>query len=128
MRRVPAPAAPLVHVEVAAALVVAAVEVVGLRDARLRRRLAEGVEDVPAQTLVLHAPLPALAVHLVGGDCGLILRLLEIGQHVVPAPARIAELAPVVVVARLAAHVDHAVDRGAAAEHAAPGIADGAAI
>src|SRR3546814_1712614 len=36
----------------------------------------------------------------------------------VPAPAGVAELAPEIIVARLAAHVDHAVDRGVAAQHA----------
>ena len=44
---------------------------------------------------------------------------LEDGQHVLEAPAAIAELRPVIVVLRLAADVDHAVDRAGAAQHAA---------
>ena len=52
----------------------------------------------------------------------------EIGQDIVPAPADIAQLAPVVVIGRLAAHVDHAVDRGAAAEQLAARIDQGASV
>ena len=48
-----------------------------------------------------------------------VLGLEEIGQDVVPRPTGIAELAPVIIVRRLAAHVDHAVDRRASAEHLA---------
>ena len=39
------------------------------------------------------------------------LGFLEIRQHVVVAPAGIAELAPVIVVGRLAPHIDHGIDR-----------------
>ena len=53
--------------------------------------------------------------------------LQEVGQHVVPAPARQAELPPAVVVGGLAAHVDHGVDGRAAADHLAARIGDGAA-
>jgi hypothetical protein len=45
---VPAPAAALVDLEVAHALVVAAVEVRAGRDARLLRCLRNGVQDLPA--------------------------------------------------------------------------------
>src|SRR6478672_2493437 len=58
--------------------------------------------------------------------------LEEIGQAFAPAPAGIgAEAvagAPAVVVAGLAAHVDHAVDAAAAAQHLAARIAKAAAI
>ena len=59
---VPAPAALLVDLEVADALVVAAVEVLDVRNAGLLRGLRERVEDVPAQPLLLDAPLAAGAV------------------------------------------------------------------
>ena len=53
----------------------------------------------------------------------------EVGKGVVPAPARIAgQLRPLVVVARLAAHVDHAVDAAAAAQRLAARVAQGAAV
>ena len=49
-------------------------------------------------------------VHL-GPFIGPALGALEKRQHVIPAPAAIAELRPVVVVLRLAADVDEPVDR-----------------
>ena len=52
------------------------------------------------------------------------LGLLEIGQHVVPAPAAIAELRPMIEILGLAADVDQPVDRRRAAEHAAARIRD----
>ena len=66
---------------------------------------------------------PPDAVHLVGAVL-IVLDLLEQRQHVVPRPSRVAERRPVVVVLLLAAHVDHGVDRGAAAEHLAARVVD----
>src|SRR3546814_10999896 len=92
-------------------------EVLGRRDAALGRRCAKGIEDLPRQALRLDAPLAAAAVAFVAALV-VVLRALEVGQDLVPAPAGVAELAPEIIVARLAAHVAHAVDRGAAAKHA----------
>ena len=47
----------------------------------------------------------------------LVLGLLEIGQHVVIAPAGIAALAPAIVILVLAPHIQQAVDRARTAEH-----------
>src|SRR5206468_1977849 len=47
------------------------------------------------------------------------LDLTEHGQHVMPAPAAIAELRPMVIVLPLSAHPHHAVDCARAAEHLA---------
>src|SRR5690349_17100142 len=52
------------------------------------------------------------------------LGLLEIGQYIVPAPAAIAELRPVVEIFGLAADIDQPVDRGRPAEHPAARIRD----
>ena len=52
------------------------------------------------------------------------LHALEDRQHVLVAPAAIAELGPVVVVLGLAADIDHAVDRARAAQHLAAGNFD----
>src|SRR5882672_214800 len=123
--RVDAHAAPLVDLKIADAQIVAAVEIADAGNADGHGGVAHGVEDRPMQALFLDAPLAAAAVTVVGAVHE-VLVLLEIGQHIVPAPAGIAELAPVIVVAGLAAHVDHAVDRGAAAEHLAARIVDGA--
>src|SRR5665213_234701 len=126
-RRIPAHATTLIDVKIAAAFVVAAVEIVDLGDADLRRRLAERVEDFPRQAHRLDTPFAAAAVMRVGAE-HVMLRALEIRQHIVPGPAQIALLPPAVEIARLAAHVDHAVDRGAAAQHAAARIIERAAV
>ncbi len=52
------------------------------------------------------------------------LGLLEIGQDVVPAPAAIAELRPMVEILGLSADIDQPVDRRRAAEHSAARIRD----
>ncbi len=54
----------LIHVEVADAGVVAGVEVVDAREAGLRGRFGERIENVPAQTLFGDAPLAARAVQV----------------------------------------------------------------
>ena len=58
----------------------------------------------------------------------MVLVLAEVRQHVVPAPAGKPKLAPMVVVGGLAAHVDHGVDRGRAADHLAARIVQAAAV
>src|SRR5687768_13208751 len=120
---VDADAAALRDVEIGDAVIVAAIEVGDARHAGLDRRVTDGVEDRPVQALAVNAPFAARAVRLVRA-VHIILVLAEERQHVVPAPALVAELAPLVIVARLAAHVDHAVDRGAAAQHLAARIID----
>jgi hypothetical protein len=47
------------------------------------------------------------------------LQLLEIGQHVGIAPAFEATLAPEIIVEAAAAHIDHGIDRGTAAQRLA---------
>src|SRR5262249_25933402 len=54
------------------------------------------------------------------GAAPVVLRLAEIGQHVGKAPARIAELAPVIEILRLPANVDQPVDRARPAENFSP--------
>ncbi len=61
----------------------------------------------------------ATAQAIVATAAGIRLGLLEQRQHVLVAPAAAAHLRPAVVVARVAAHVEHAVDRRAPAEHLA---------
>src|SRR5437763_3558069 len=51
-------------------------------------------------------------------------RFPEIGQAIVPRPAAIAELGPMIVILRLAPDVDQPVDRGRAADHTAARIDD----
>ena len=153
---VPAPAGALVDLEIAHTLVVAAVEVVGGRNAGLLRGLRKGVEHIPAQALLLDAPFTAglvVAQHLAPdgvrrlarrfqqfggralgavrgvGALVMVFVQLEPGQRVAPGPGLVAgQLRPLVVVARLPAHVDHAVDAAAAAQRLAARIAQRAAV
>src|SRR5690606_34147774 len=62
LRRIPAYAAPLVHVEVAAAEIVAAVEIVARRNPGFRGRLAERIEDLPGHPRALDPPFATVAV------------------------------------------------------------------
>src|SRR5690606_16865831 len=66
------------------------------------------------------APQPAGAVELVLAAL-LVLAPAEVRQDLVPAPPARAHLRPAVVVRRLSAHVEHAVDRARPAEHLALG-------
>ncbi len=127
LRRAPAPAAALVHLEVGVAEIVAAIELGDLRDPALLGGIAPRVEDLPAHAPFLDAQLAARAVKLVGAVL-VVLGALEHRQHVVPRPAAQPERRPVVVVGPLTAHVDHRVDRRAAAEHLAARVADRAAV
>ena len=143
--RVPAPAVFLVDLEVAHALVVAAVEVVGGGDTGLHRRLSEGVQHLPAQALAVHAPFAAVAVPArsfernralapVGHARDAIQSIVilvrhEVGQAALPAPFVLARHGrPLVIVARLAAQVQHAVDAAAAAQHLAARVAQRAPV
>ena len=126
-RRRPAPAALLVDVEGADAFVVAAVEVGDGFDAGLFGGGAEGIEQVPAHPRRRDVPFAADRVRLAFAE-EMIFVALEIRQHVVPAPAAQAELAPVIVVGGLAAHIDHGVDRRRAADHLAARIIEAAAV
>jgi hypothetical protein len=111
-------AAALVDLEVVDAEIVPGVEVLGARDARLLAGRDERLENVPAQAVRLHPPFAAGAVEF-GRAAVMVFAALEQRQHGIPAPAGVADgRRPAVVILALAAHVDHAVDRRAAAEHA----------
>ena len=112
--------------EIADAFVVAGVEVLNRRDAVLVRRFAEGVENFPRQPRLFDAPFAALRV--MPALEKMIDVLAEEGPHVIPRPSRQSELAPLVVVGGLAQHIDHAVDRGRAADHLAARIVQRTAI
>src|SRR5690606_34730725 len=90
-----------------------------------------GIENFPAHTRLLNAPLTAPRMHAIEFlrlERVLVLVLEEKREHILPTPPGIAELAPVVVIAGLPAHVDHAVDGGAATENLAARILQLAAI
>jgi hypothetical protein len=97
------------------------------KPALCERIIQAGLDDLLAQGRLVGGmrgqQRPAAAVEL-GGALLPVFGALEIGQHVVPRPAAIAELAPMVEILGLAADIDHAVDRRRAAEHAASRVED----
>src|SRR5262249_57725202 len=95
-----------------------AVEIVVARIAALLRRLAEGFRQRVAVTHVGDAERAARAMEGAGAAL-VVLRLAEIGQHVLVAPADVAALPPLVEIRRLAADVDQSVDGAGAAQHLA---------
>ena len=107
-----------VELRVRDAVELLAVVVVVERDTRLLR----GVDDrgVDGVRLVLreHVQRTAGPVVLAGAAVE-VLRPLEQRQHVVVAPAVVPEVRPRVVVAAMAAGIDHPVERARAAEHLA---------
>ena len=107
--------------EIGDALVVAAVVIGGRRDARFDTGVLVGIENRPANPRIDDRQFAAGAVR-VAGAAEIIFAPFEIREHIVPAPPDIALLAPAVEVERMAAHIDHAVDRrrsakGLAARH-----------
>ena len=115
LRRRAAEAAAPRHLRIADARALLAVEVGIERKARLLGRFDEAVGERQDGAVVLDLERAALAAHLGVAALHVVLGLLEVGQHVVVAPAAIAHLRPAVEVGRRAAHIEHAVDRARAA-------------
>src|SRR6201995_2736964 len=105
-----AAAAPRGGLEEARAFLGLAVEIRIEGNADLDRGLDEGFRQRVLMAPVRHRQRTARPVIIVRAAL-LVLRLLEIGQHVVIAPADIAALAPAIVILMLAAHIEQAVDR-----------------
>ncbi len=128
----PAPTASLVDVEVRAAGVVAAVELLDRLDAELSSGRLPGVQDLPAHPRPLDPDLAVGAVPVVG-SAEVVLQLLVDFQRLArtvcatPEPSLVTGgLRPQFVITGLPAHVDHGVDRRAAADHAAARVEDAA--
>lgn len=122
-RGIPAHALPLVDLEIARPLVGSAVEILGPGNAEFFGSIAEGIQDWPGQALALDAPFATGTMKVVGAT-KMVLGLAEIWKYVVPAPTKISGLPPAIIVGRLAAHIDHAVDRRAAAQKLAARIVE----
>ena len=101
----------------AEAVLLAVVEVVVGGQAHRVGGLEERLAHHAARPRVADRQRPAGAMELAGAAL-VVLGALEVGQQVVPAPARAAGVAPLVVVERVAADVDHRVERRRSAEHA----------
>ena len=86
--------------------------------ARLDGRFQLRVDERAHRAAVGHGHRPADAVERVRAAL-VVLRALEVRQHLVVRPAGAAVLGPAVEVGAVAAEVDHRVDRARAADHAA---------
>ncbi len=93
------------------AFLLGAVDVLGGGDAGLDAGVIHGFGQGMLLGDVRDGDRPALGVELVLVPL-LMLGLAEIGQHVGGAPALAAHLPPAVVIGRLAADIEQAVDRG----------------
>src|SRR5262245_18827928 len=98
------------------AFLVGAVVVVGALDPDALRGLEQALVERTALVDIGDPQYPAAAALIVGAAV-VVLDVLEDREDVVPAPAAIAELCPVVIVVGLPAHPHHAVDRARPAEH-----------
>ncbi len=118
-RRRAAQPPPPRHLRIGDALLRSAVVILGERKAGLLGGLDKAVGQIEDRAVILDDQRAAavavgrIAVAAIG------LRLAEERQHLVVAPAAAAHLRPVVVIGRVAAHVEHAVDRAGAAERLA---------
>ncbi|SET22170.1 hypothetical protein SAMN04489858_103419 [Paracoccus homiensis] len=115
------------HRKIADPLIVAAIEIGAGRQTHFLRGLGHGIKDRPAEALLLD-PQFALIAMQVRTRSKMPLGTAKIGQHVIPCPARISRLPPAVVIGRLSAHIDHAVDRGTATQHLAARIVQPAPV
>src|SRR5262249_60013514 len=103
------------------------VEIVVAREARELRRLDERLAQRMRLADVGAGARPADRVQRVLAP-RLILGAAEVRQHVVEAPAGIAELSPVIVVRRLSAQIEQAVDRARPAQHLPTRLDDRAVV
>ena len=110
-----APSVALRALEAPHAVLARAVEVRGVVEARELARLEHGVDQRGHRAAVRHAEGPTDAVVLVLAAL-VVLGALEVGQHLVVAPARGPAGRPAVVVGAVAAEVDHRVDRARSAD------------
>jgi len=114
----PAPAVLLRDLVKAYAFLVRSVEVRVARTPGLHTRLHERQRSRLRRTHFRDVQRAAGAVERIGAAL-IVLAALEHRQHVGPAPAGISGRGPVVVVARVTAHVDHRVYRARSAERPA---------
>src|SRR5262245_26843630 len=112
--------------EIADAVVVAGVEVLNVRNSILVCRRTKRVENLPSHSRIFDTPLAARGVMLAFEE--MIDVLTKVGPHVIPRPARQPQLTPMIIVAGLAQHVDHAVDRRRSADDLSARIVEAATI
>ena len=115
----------LVDLIVAGAKIVAPVEIIDPRNAASRHRLKEILQRLPIADYFLHRHLPVPAVIFVGER---IVAFVpdKIGQDIRPAPAVATVRRPTIVIRRLTANINHAVDGGRASQNLSARIVNAA--
>src|ERR1051326_7141262 len=116
LRRGAAPFAATGHLRIRDAFLLLAVVVGGEREASLLRRFDKAMSQGQDRAVILDDQRTALAA--VGRITIAAIRLgfTEERQHLVIAPAAAAHLRPIVVIGRIAADIEHAVNRAGAPE------------
>ena len=109
------------------AFLLRAVEIGIVRNAGLHGSVDAGFRQRPFMGDIVDMQRTAGAVQFAVAAF-LVLRLLEIGQDIVPVPALAATLAPVVIVGGGAPHINSSVDRRGAAENLAAGLVERAVV
>ena len=116
------------HLRVTDTFLARAIEVGRVGESRLLRRLHEQMRQRQDGTVVLDLERPGPAPVLGIAVAGIGLAAPEQRHHLVVAPAAATELRPAVIVGRVAANIEHAVDRARTAQHLAARRMDGPAI
>jgi hypothetical protein len=88
----------------------------------------EGLVDGAGAARQRDVERPAAPMQGAVAELLVVLRAAEIGQHLVIAPAGIAQAGPMVVVVAMAAHIEHGVDGAAAAQGLAARLVATAAV
>ncbi|PAV72392.1 hypothetical protein WR25_15959 [Diploscapter pachys] len=115
--RAPAPAIADGHVVIADTLLPGTVEVFVENVSCTQGRLDEGFgDDMAMRGADVKLAFAAVVVVV---TAMVHLALAKVGQHIVERPAFVTQRVPVVVIVVMAADVDHAIDRAAAAQHLA---------
>src|SRR5712691_825730 len=114
-RGAPAFAVFLRHLIEAEAFVILGIEILADPKLGLARRLQKGLLHRVIGAQFVDGEWASLAV-IVAAEIGIVFRALEVWQHVGERPAGVAQRRPLIVVAAVAANVDHGIDRGGAAE------------
>ncbi|MNM56091.1 hypothetical protein D3C81_672460 [compost metagenome] len=127
-RRVPAFAVALCHLVQAGTFLRRSVEIGIGRHAGLQGRFDEALRERVGRAQVADMQRTVAAVQGIAGQPGVVLAAAEVGQHVVEAPALATQCRPVIVVAAMAAHVQHAVDRRTAPQATPPGLVRAPAV
>ena len=111
------------ELQIAGAGLLASIDVVVARNAELTRRADEGFGQFVTGADVRNSEWSVTAV--IFAFAALVrFRFPEVRKHLVPAPSRIAQRGPAIVILRLAADVDETVDRARSAERASARIVD----